>query len=419
MPHVVVIGAGAAGLLAAWQAAREGARVTLLEKNGQCGRKIRVSGSGRCNLTNAAPLDDFIGAYFGQGRFLYPSFRHFFRPELIALLEQRGIAVKTEPNGKVFPVSDRAADVAEALEASCRAAGVQIRLDEPVKKLMIGAAGLEGVVSNRAIYPARAALIACGGSSWPGTGSTGDGFRLAAQAGHPLTSLRPALVPLTCAESWPARLSGVSCPSVDVRLVAGRRPVARTRGDLLFTHTGLSGPAVLRVSRDYLPQADSEMWQLLINLLPDLPQADVLATIREACRAQPRHLLYNALSRAFPALPRALLASLTGLAGIPGNRPAGQVGSRQLTELAAFLQQLTLTVSGTRGYREAMVTAGGVRLDTVDPRTLMSRLVPGLFLAGEVLDIDGDTGGYNLQAAFSTGSLAGFSAARYVQALPG
>jgi predicted Rossmann fold flavoprotein len=182
---------------------------------------------------------------------------------------------------------------------------------------------------------------------------------------------------------------------------------------LLFTHTGLSGPAVLRVSRDYLPQADSEMWQLLINLLPDLPQADVLATIREACRAQPRHLLYNALSRAFPALPRALLASLTGLAGIPGDRPAGQVSGRQLAELAAFLQQLTLTVSGTRGYREAMVTAGGVRLDTVDPRTLMSRLVPGLFLAGEVLDIDGDTGGYNLQAAFSTGSLAGFSAARY------
>ncbi|NLO35169.1 MAG: NAD(P)/FAD-dependent oxidoreductase [Clostridiaceae bacterium] len=418
MNHVVVIGAGAAGLLAAWQAARTGAQVTLLEKNGQCGRKIRVSGSGRCNLTNAAPLDGFIGAYFGQGRFLFPAFRHFFRPELIALLAQQGVTVKTEPNGKVFPVSDRAADIAEALEAACRAAGVQIRLGETVNKLTVGSAGLEEVISSRAPYPAQAALITCGGSSWPGTGSTGDGYRLAAKAGHPLTELRPALVPLTCAESWPQRLSGISCPSADVRLVAANKPVARTRGDLLFTHTGLSGPAVLRLSRDYLPQAETEVWQLLINLLPDLAQADVLAALREACREQPRQLLYNAVSGAFPGLPRALLASVAGIARIPDNLTAGHVSNRLLTELTTCLQQLTLTVSGTHGYREAMVTAGGVRLDTVDPRTLMSRLVPGLFLAGEVLDIDGDTGGYNLQAAFSTGSLAGFSAARYVQAQP-
>jgi hypothetical protein len=448
--NLVVVGAGAAGLMAAWRAADAGARVLLLEKNNLPGRKLLLSGAGRCNLTNAAPLDEFILSYFENGRFLYPAFQRFFRPELLALLHRQGLTVSEEAGGKLFPVSNKAADVLDALLLACRSAGVTFQYNEPVRTLVTipaetvpdrkaKADGLPikagkkveqpnpktricAVQTSQAEYPADAVILACGGSSWPGTGSSGDGYQLASSAGHTLIMPRPALVPFNCRERWISDLSGISCPDIDVQLLKNGRAQAKTRGDLLWTHTGVSGPAILRLSRAYTPgQNTADSWQLLVCLCPDCNAADLTGWLKGCCRRRPRAALYNAVSAESVCstgqrLPRALASALLRLAGSDPEQKAADTSLSQIEVLAQLLQQLPLTVSGTRGFREAMVTAGGINLREIDPRTLMSRLVYGLYAAGEVLDIDGDTGGFNLQAAFSTGFLAGESAAAQVVA---
>jgi hypothetical protein len=437
--NLVVVGAGAAGLMAAWRAADAGARVLLLEKNNLPGRKLLLSGAGRCNLTNAAPLDEFILSYFENGRFLYPAFQRFFRPELLALLHRQGLTVREEAGGKLFPVSNKAADVLDALLLACRSAGVTFQYSEPVRTLVTLPAedSIEQVISKRSPnykarictvqtsqgeYPANAVILACGGSSWPGTGSSGDGYQLASSAGHTLIMPRPALVPFNCRERWISNLSGISCPDIDVQLLKNGRAQAKTRGDLLWTHTGVSGPAILRLSRAYTPgQNTADSWQLLVCLCPDCNAADLTGWLKGCCRRRPRAALYNAVSAESVCstgqrLPRALASALLRLAGSDPEQKAADTSLSQIEVLAQLLQQLPLTVSGTRGFREAMVTAGGINLREIDPRTLMSRLVYGLYAAGEVLDIDGDTGGFNLQAAFSTGFLAGESAAAQVVA---
>lgn len=443
--RVIVVGAGAAGLIAAWRAADSGARVLVLEKNSQPGRKLLISGAGRCNLTNAAPLDEFILSYFENGRFLYPAFQRFFRPELLALLHRQGLVVSEEADGKLFPVSNKAADVLAALLLACRSAGVTFQYSEPVETLVIlpadaisdrkdkangqpGKAGKKvepfkyttricAVQTSQGEYPADAVILACGGSSWPGTGSAGDGYQLASSVGHHLVTPRPALVPFNCLERWISDLSGISCPDIAVQLQKNGRIQAKTRGDLLWTQTGVSGPAVLRLSRVYNPEHNpTETWQLLVCLCPDCNAAALIDWLKACCRRHPRAALYNAVSTepvcsTGRRLPRALASALLRLAGLRPEQKAADTSLRQIEALAQLLQQLPLTISGTRGFREAMVTAGGISLKEMDPRTMMSRLVFGLYAAGEVLDIDGDTGGFNLQAAFSTGFLAGESAA--------
>ena len=444
MSHsVLVIGAGAAGLLAAFSAARAGAEVTLLEKKSQPGLKLLVSGAGRCNLTNSAPLDHFISAYFGQGRFLYPAFQCFFQQDLLAWLARYGVYTRTESSGKIFPLSNRAVDVRDALWSACRDAGVIFSFNQPVLDLLTKPLEkaqirhnqgkktgqpahlhrIQGVrTAKGSTFQADAVVLACGGSSWPGTGSSGDGYRLAGSVGHQLTPLRPGLVALACRESWVHELSGISCPVVKATLLKNSKVQGKADGGLLWTHSGVSGPVVLRLSRCYRPDTQKSVqpdsWQLMLNLLPELSVTETLGHLKDACRQQPRSQLNNALAslilnRQESPLARNMITTLLRQAG--GEKApemqAAQASTELLKQYALMLHQLPLTISGTRGYREAIVTAGGIRLSEVDPKTMMSRLVLGLYAAGEVLDIDGDTGGFNLQAAFSTGFLAGAKAA--------
>ena len=414
---IIIIGAGAAGLIAAARAAELGMPVIVLEKQAAPGRKLLLSGAGRCNLTNSAALETFIGQYFGQGRFLYPAFRRFFRPELLDLLQKQQVPVKTEPSGKIFPASDQAADVLAALVRQASRYGVQFRFNEPATAILADRQQVTAVQTGKGHYPAAAVILTCGGQSWPQTGSSGDGFRFAESLGHHLTPPRPALVPLICPEPWIPDISGLSCPAVRIQLLDRGLPAGKADGDLLWTHFGLSGPAILRLSRNLIPEtgepkAEDNRWQVELNLLPQIPDAQIREEISRLCRKNPRQLLRNALDGGPLLPPHALMAALARQAGLPDELAAGRISRAQIECLVAALRRLRLPITGTRGYREAMVTAGGIVLGEVDPRTLGSRIVRGLYLAGEVLDIDGDTGGFNLQAAFSTGFLAGESAAR-------
>ncbi len=414
MDPVVVIGAGPAGLLAAGHAAELGMPVILLEKKPAPGRKLLLTGSGHCNVTNVATLDSFIEHYFDGGRFLYPAFHAFFRPELLALLERYGAPCQADQQGKYFPLSNQAGDVLAALTAFNRQTGVRLLVNCPVHELLCNSRRqLTGVATSQGVMAASAVILAAGGSSYPGTGSNGDGCRLAAAAGHQITPLRPALVPMDIEQGWVSSLAGVSLQQVDVRLERAGKMVAHTQGDILMTHSGLSGPAIMRLSR-YLPAAAEDMarqqWQLRLNLLP--AAKDLLSLIRRQLQAAPRQQIKNALSG---LLPQRLLESLLTVADIPADLVAAQASPGQLATIARIITDLTLSITGTRGYKEAMVTAGGVSRKEVVPQTMASRLVAGLYFAGEVLDIDGDTGGYNLQAAFSTGWLAAASAVSQIR----
>jgi predicted Rossmann fold flavoprotein len=419
---LIVIGAGPAGLLAAWHGASRGARVLLLEKNKHPGRKLLLTGSGRCNVTNNDPLDDFIGKFYENGRFLYPALTQFFRDDLLAMLRRQGLVCRPDAFGRFYPASQKAADVLAALVAACKTAGVFFKYSEsaldiktagPANKRQDPGSGLKvsGVKCKSGSYFAPAVILACGGASYPKTGSSGDGFALAAKLGHNIIQPRPGLVALDCKESWVSRLSGISLPDVALALTCARRPVASSRGSLLFTHHGVSGPPVLGLSRYYDPARSDQDWQLDLDLLPGLSQAQVFAQLLQICPGQPKASLQNCVADA-AKLPRRLAGAILAQAGLDPGISAGQAGKRQLGLLTALIHSLPLTISGTRGLGQAMVTAGGIDLNQIDPRTMMSRLVSGLYAAGEVLDIDGDTGGYNLQAAFSTGWLAAQSATR-------
>ena len=415
--RVIVIGAGPAGLMAAISAASLGSSVLILEKMPSPGRKLLLTGSGRCNLTNTADIREFLEHYFGQGRFLYPAFSHFFRPELLAMLAEEGVPSVAEASGKIFPASDRAADVLDALLRRARSGKVQFMVSQPVEKILSEHGRVTGVLTARDEYAAQAVILAAGGKSWPSAGSSGDGYRLAAELGHRLMPVRPALVPLVVEQEWVRALSGLGCPAVRAVLLKDGHPVGQASGELLWTHFGLSGPVILRLSRDMASEAGSPeglkpVWQVQLDLRPDLKASDLLASLTASIAGKPRHLLKNALDGT-GILPRTLLLSLLQVCQIPAGLQVSQTSKQHLQRLAGTIKQLTLPVTGTRGFRESMVTAGGVDLREIDPRTMASRLASGLFLAGEVIDLDGDTGGYNLQAAFSTGFLAGRSAAEY------
>lgn len=409
---IVIIGAGAAGLTAAIRAGELGASVLVLEKMPTAGRKILISGAGRCNLTNQAPLDQFIGQYFNHGRFLYPAFRRFFRPELIDLLKSGLVPVVTEPSGKVFPASSRSADVVQALYSRAVAGGVIFRFQEPALEIILEHDRAVAVRSSRGHFPAAAVILAAGGASWPSTGSSGDSYRFAEQIGYLVVPIRPALVPLIAPEPMIRSLSGLSCPNVGLKLMNSGRMTGKAEGDLLFTHFGLSGPAVLRLSRDFDSKQPADS-KVEINLLPQFSQAELTGHLEKNLRRSPRRRLANVLGGEL--LPHALVLALLAITDTPGDLIAAQISRGRIEQIARTLQHLTLPVSGTRGFREAMVTAGGIDLREVDPRTMASKLVTGFYAAGEALDLDGDTGGFNLQAAFSTGWLAGDSAARLWQ----
>jgi hypothetical protein len=397
--------------MAAGRAAERGARVVLLERGPQTARKLRISGKGRGNITNTAEIQDFIAAFGESGKFLYGAFSRFFRDDLIALLERLGVRTKTERGGRVFPVSDDADEVADALENWCRQLGVDIRLNTRVRQVSLSETGrVGGVETYSGPVKGDAVILATGGITYPRTGSTGDGYKMAAQLGHHIIEPKPALTAMTTRELWVRELQGLSLKNVEARMYLvdeqGRRKlIARQFGEMLFTHFGVSGPIILTLSRKAADLIGQHKIELSIDLKPALSEEQLdRRLIRDFSGT--KHFK-NYLPE---LLPRTMIPVFIKLSGIPENLPVNRITAEQRKRMVELLQDIRLTVVGLRSPEEAIVTAGGVDIKEIDPRTMESKLVKGLYLVGEMIDIDATTGGYNLQAAFSTGWVAGENA---------
>lgn len=403
---VYVIGGGPAGMMAACSAAYHGASVTLLEKKERLGRKLSITGKGRCNLTSAVELDQFMQGYAGNGRFLYSSLHAFSNQDLMDFFRSRGLELKVERGQRVFPVSDEAHDVVKILQKELQQLNVEVVTDARVDSLVTKGSGFTITCGSRH-YFAPKVIVATGGLSYPGTGSTGDGYRWARLLGHHVVDPRPGLVPLVAEEDWIPQLKGLSLKNVQAASyqLDGKR-INSEFGEMLFTHFGLSGPIILSMSRDigeHLHKTGRKV-RITIDLKPALTWEQVEARLQRDLDRYARRHFANSLD---DLLPRKLIPVIVSLSGIDPHQESGQIKREQRRRLAELLKALPVTITATRPIAEAIVTAGGIDTKEVNPRTMESRLHPNLFFAGEVLDVDGYTGGFNLQAAFSTGYLAG------------
>jgi len=425
MRRIVVIGGGAGGMLAAGRAAECGAKVVLLERNSILGKKLRITGKGRGNVTNTADLEDFVAAFGSNGKFLYSAFSQFSNHDLIEFLERLGVPTKVERGGRVFPVSDRASDVAEALERWLRKLKVDIRAGTKAEGLAVPGSTSEcrtgqtcptgptddrpstmpriaGVQVFGGVISADAVILATGGITYPKTGSTGDGYRMASEVGHTLIPPTPSLSALEIKEPWVSQLQGLSLRNVSATLYAGGKKIGREFGEMLFTHFGVSGPIILTLSKAYVKLEDKSDVRLSINLKPALSrdQLDERLIRGFAQTKQFKNYLPE-------LLPKTLIPVFAQLSEIAPETPLNVITSAQRKRIVDYLVDFRLTVEKARPADEAVVTAGGVSIKELNPSTMESKLVRGLYLVGEVIDIDAVTGGYNLQAAFSTGWVAG------------
>jgi hypothetical protein len=409
--HVLVIGGGAAGLIAAGRAAKLGAQVVLLEKMRQVGRKLSITGKGRCNLTNSARLEDFIAAYGPQGQFLRQAFMAFFNSDLVAFIRSLGVDLELERGGRYFPADNRAPDITRALYQWVLDAGVEVYLGSEVRDFIIENDRVIGVRHGRLKKKlvADAVILATGGLSYPDTGSTGDGYRLAEEAGHSIVPTKPALVPLTTSGEVAQSLQGLSLRNVGVRLMVDDKGQDSILGEMLFTHYGVSGPIVLQLSHRVISfLEENRKVEISIDLKPALDEKSLEARLLRDFKEHSTKQLHTILKGLLPA---SLISVCLHLLELPTDVTGSQITTAERRRLRAWLKDFRLSVTGHRSYAEAIVTAGGVALKEVNPRSMESLIRPGLYFAGEVLDIDGPTGGYNLQAAFSTGWLAGTAAA--------
>ncbi len=401
---VFVIGGGPSGMLAAANAAKNGHRVTLFERNEKLGKKLYITGKGRCNVTNIAERDAFFERVLRNPRFLYSAFSHFDNKALMERLEQAGVPLKTERGGRVFPVSDKSSDILRACEVIVRASGVIVRLNTHVDEVLTQGNRISGIRIGNESLSCDAVVVATGGISYPQTGSTGDGYAFARATGHAIEEPVASLVPLVTEESWPRELAGLTLKNVTLTAEKKGKEVFSELGELLFTHFGISGPLVLSLSGVIAGHPAGT--RLMIDLKPALTReqldARLLRDLQEGARQQVKTALHA-------LLPQRLLESVLELAEIDGALPVGQLGKTQRLRLVETLKTLPLTISGARGLNEAVVTRGGVSVKDVNASTMESKRIKNLYFAGEVLDLDATTGGYNLQIAWSTGALAGDS----------
>jgi len=395
---VVVIGAGPAGLFCAIHAATGGCRVLLLEKNAKPGAKILLAGSGQCNLTHDGEVREFITHYGDHGKFVKPALMSFTNRNLMEFFRGQGLAMMTEDNGKIFPQSRQSADVLEALLDGCRSCGVTIRCSEPVTG--ISREGESFIVrTGVAAYQAGAVVITTGGASYPQCGTTGDGYRLAASLGQPVTDTAPALTPLLIRPFPFAALMGQSFEQMHFSVWRAGKKIGDHTGDVLFTHLGLSGPGILDASRGIQPGD-----VVRLSFAGAMRREEFAADIAKRAAENPNWQVGTILAK-YP-IPERLNRKLLKLSGIPEDHKCAHFSATLRSVLVTNCTEFPLTVAELGDYKIAMATRGGVALDSVNAKTMESKIVPGFFFAGEVLDIDGDTGGYNLQAAFSTGFLA-------------
>jgi predicted Rossmann fold flavoprotein len=421
---IIVIGAGASGMIAAARAAQKGAEVVLLEKTGQPGQKILISGKTRCNLTNSKEVEDFIAAYGKNGKFLYSVFSRFFRNDLLALLKHYGVETKTERGGRIFPSTDDAHDIVNAFERYLANYGVKIQNNANVKAIKSEEGQITGVKTDTANYSARAVILATGGSSYPATGSTGDGYRMAEDLGHTLVKLRPGLVPLVVQEIELARsmqgaslknvsLTAYRCEAENIDSFQRKKPVIDNKmGEMMMTHFGIGGPITLQMSLKIVDALEKGPVSVAVDLKPALDLKQLQKRLQRDFDSFSKRTFQNILKE---LLPQKMIDPIAKLSGISFEKLGSQIKAEERDRLAGLLKSLRFNIKSSLPIATAMVTAGGVSLKEIDPRTMASRLIKGLYFCGEVIDIDADTGGYNLQAAFSTGYVAGESAAEYVK----
>jgi predicted Rossmann fold flavoprotein len=408
---VIVIGGGPAGMIAAGKAATEGADVQLLEKMHRTGRKLMITGKGRCNITNTAVTEEFLRKFSEKSRFMKPSFYSFSNNDVIEFFENMNVPIKEERGGRIFPVSDSARDVVDALVKWCKAQGVKIKSETEVKSLNIQNKLISEVIdSNGKAYGADSFILATGGASYRATGSTGDGYKLAASAGHQLKEIYPALVPLVTTGDTAKQLQGLSLKNVSVSVIIdGRKKIAEF-GEMMFAHFGLTGPVILTLSRDIVQfLRDDKSIDVSIDLKPALDHRKLDARLLREFNTHGRQKIKNILKN---LLPQRLIQVCLSLNGLDGEKLAHQITGDERKRLRIWLKDFRMHVKGYRPLDEAIVTAGGVSTKEIDSKNMSSKIIKNLFFAGEVIDVDAPTGGYNLQAAFSTGWLAGQNAVK-------
>ena len=431
MSNVIVIGAGAAGMMAAIAAAGNGHQVTVLEKNEKAGKKIYITGKGRCNITNACDVEELFNNVVTNKKFLYSAFYGFTNDDVVAMLNTAGLATKVERGNRVFPVSDRAGDVIAALVRIMKKLGVKLEYDTTVTEIITGtldktddtadvadggkcgaAAGaiattVTGVrCTSGKVYPADAVIVATGGVSYPTTGSTGDGYEFAQRTGHNVTALSPALVPFNVAEEDVKELQGLALKNSGVTIYDGKKKLYEDFGELLFTHFGVSGPTVLSASSYVAKKIKDHPLRLVIDLKPGLDTEQLDARVLRDFDEFMNKNFNNALDK---LLPKSLIPVVIRRSGIDEYKKVHEISREERMRLIGTIKNLEFTLTGLRGFNEAIITQGGVSVRDVDPSTMESKKVSGLYFAGEVLDLDAVTGGFNLQIAWSTGHLAGMS----------
>lgn len=407
---VVVIGGGASGMFAAGRAAERGLRVLLLERNERPGKKLSITGNGRCNLTNTDERDEFIANFGRNGKFLYRALTEFSNRDLVAFFHGLDVRTKEEKGGRIFPASDSSDSVVHALKRYMKRHEVKVRLDSRAERIMVdpasGAVTGVKVEGSEETFITDRVILATGGLSYPATGSTGDGYSMAKELGHTIIPLNPALVSLETEEKFPKDLQGVSLENIKVTVLSGNRRIASESGDLLFTHYGVSGPVILALSGlivERLARKEEERVAVSINLQPALERAALERRLIGELAGSGGTSIRTVMRR---LLPRSLVPVFTKSAGIPEDKRCSQITSDERKRLTGLLMDFRLTVRKPRPIDEAIITRGGIDVNEINPRTMGSRKVKGLYFCGEIMDIDGNSGGYNLQAAFSTACLA-------------
>lgn len=408
MRKIIVVGGGAAGMMAAVTAARKGKNVLLLEKNEKLGKKLFITGKGRCNITNSAEIDELFSAVVSNPKFLYSSFYSLTNDQVIEFFEELGVKTKVERGGRVFPESDHSSDVIRALEQELKRLGAEIRLRTEVKEILAEGGRAKGVrLSSGEKLNADAVIIATGGMSYPSTGSTGDGYRFARECGHKVTELSPALVPMEVEEWYAKELMGLSLRNIEIKITDGKKKLYEEFGEMLFTHYGVTGPVILSASSIVGKKLKEHPLTLHIDLKPALTEEQLDKRVLREFEANHNRQFKNAVDSLFPAKLKPVVVELSG---IPEEKKVNEVTKEERLRFVRMIKDFSMTLTAMRGYNEAIITKGGVSVKEIDPGTMESRLVNRLYFAGEVLDLDAVTGGYNLQIAWSTGYLAGMNA---------
>ncbi|MCI6139457.1 MAG: NAD(P)/FAD-dependent oxidoreductase [Clostridiaceae bacterium] len=407
--EIIIVGGGAAGMIASVAAAREGARVRLFEKNEKLGKKLFITGKGRCNITNACDMEELLASVVSNSKFLFSSFYGFTNQNMMELLESQGVHLKVERGSRVFPRSDKSSDVIAALASLMKKEGVEIQLQAEAHGLVIQDKAVRGIRLGSQVEKADRVIVTTGGLSYPTTGSTGDGYRWAQECGHQITDLSPALVPFVTAEADTVKdLQGLALRNVETSVYSGKRELYREMGEMLFTHFGVSGPLILSASSFCAKALKKGPLRLLIDLKPALSEEQLNGRVLRDFEESKNKQFKNSLGRLYPAR---LIPVIIARSGIDQDKQVNEITKEERRRLVQITKGLEFTVTGLRDYKEAIITQGGISVRDIHPGTMESKRIAGLYFAGEILDLDAVTGGYNLQIAWSTGWAAGKGAA--------